>query len=1309
VLEDAQPPLNPFPGLRPFEPDETHLFFGREGQSDELLRILSRNRFVAVVGTSGSGKSSLVRAGMLPALQRGFLAGAGTSWRIAIMRPGASPIESLARALNESIPVEAGGIDRQAREVLIDTTLRENSLGLVEAAKIGNVDRQDNILVLVDQFEEIFRIKIEGAGAHSGSDEATTFVRLLLESVGRSEVPIYVAITMRSDFLGDCSRFLDLPEMLNRAQYLIPRMNREQRRDAIEGPIAVGGAMITPRLVQRLLNDVGDDPDQLPILQHALMRTWEVWREGSNGSESAKALGVSESADRANTVVPDWQNQNGARPIDFEDYERSGGLKYALSLDAENAYTSLPEPGQAIARRLFKCLAEKGLDNRETRHPTRLSEICAIAEANQADVVEVIDWFRTGQRAFLTPPAPTLLGPDSVIDISHESLIRLWSRLKDWVDEESESAKIYRRLADAAARHRQGKAPLWRDPELQLTLDWKEREAPNQAWADQYAPGFADAIAFLGSSRGARESAKWFRRGAIGTLGALTVLALALASVAYRSAREAHRLARLSNARALYVQAELLESTSEGNLDIAALLAIESARRSPTLETDALLRRATALIPKTVLTHRFSTRKEWNSLIFSDDAKFAVFTDGDCTCVLATATGKEVLRLPKGTVIGMDFSTDGRFFVTRGEDRTARVFEMASGKEIARVNQGEELTRVALSPDGHYFATSSLDGMTRIFEVRTGQQVSSSTSEGAVDDVTFSPDGEDVATTNRGGFVHVFRTVSGNEILPATNIAADRILLSFSRDGHYLATAGNDRTVRVFGPEDATEVSRLTNKEKLHLSEKEVAWKEISRLSEDDIVRDVTFSPDGRVVATAGLDRTARVFEAATGKELSRITEGDAVVMVNFSPDGRYVSTASIDHTARVFEASTGKEVFRATEDGPVWVATFNADGSHLITATVDTLNVFDAQLTKGDVRVAIVFSPTDQNGGYLGPGNAGVASRSLDTATAIGRWVSRAAVAFSREGRFVAIANNYFSIPEMRVFETRTGKELWNYTEQAFISSVAFSPGGRYVAIASGQTAQVFNATSGDEVSQLVLEDPEDRVNAVAFSPDDKLFAAGNSDKTARVFEAATGKEVSRLTEGGRVFAVAFSPVGPYVATGSQDKTVRIFDSVTGKEVSRLAEDDSVTSVAFSPDGRYVASGGFDHTVRVMEAATGKEIWRFEELDAVTVVAFSADGHFVVTGSNDKTARVFDASTGKEISRVYLSAFPSGVGFNGDGSRLVAVLDDTSQIYVASTPVATKDLIADVCSRLTHNLSPNEWKQYIPGEKYNKTCANLP
>jgi len=214
VPEQQQGIFNPFPGLRPFEPDETHLFFGRAGQSDELLRILARNRFVAVVGTSGSGKSSLVRAGMLPALQRGFFADAGSNWRIAIMRPGARPIESLADALNDSTQLEANGIDKEQRRILIATALRQDSFGLVEAARLGSPDPDENLLVLVDQFEEIFRLNVRRDVSGTGGDEAAAFVRLLLEAIGQSGESVYVALTMRSDFLGECT----LPRLARDAQ-----------------------------------------------------------------------------------------------------------------------------------------------------------------------------------------------------------------------------------------------------------------------------------------------------------------------------------------------------------------------------------------------------------------------------------------------------------------------------------------------------------------------------------------------------------------------------------------------------------------------------------------------------------------------------------------------------------------------------------------------------------------------------------------------------------------------------------------------------------------------------------------------------------------------------------------------------------------------------------------------------------------------------------------------------------------------------------------------------------------------------------
>ena len=271
---------NPFPGLRPFRPDEDYLFFGREGQGDELLRRLRQTRFVAVVGPSGSGKSSLVNAGVLPALHGGFMAGASASWRVAKFRPGSDPIGELARALNQPDVFGAddddGEADAAIRTMITETTLHRSALGLAEVVRQARMPADENLLLVVDQFEELFRFKASADRAEA-SDDLAAFVKLLLEASRAEAAPIYVVLTMRSDFLGDCAQFRDLPEAINDGQYLIPRMTRDQRRQAIEGPVAVGGADITPRLVQRLLNDVGDNPDQLPILQHALMRTWDTW------------------------------------------------------------------------------------------------------------------------------------------------------------------------------------------------------------------------------------------------------------------------------------------------------------------------------------------------------------------------------------------------------------------------------------------------------------------------------------------------------------------------------------------------------------------------------------------------------------------------------------------------------------------------------------------------------------------------------------------------------------------------------------------------------------------------------------------------------------------------------------------------------------------------------------------------------------------------------------------------------------------------------------------------------------------------
>ncbi len=469
---------NPFPGLRPFEADEDYLFFGRETRVDELLRRLRFNRFLAVVGTSGCGKSSLIRSGLIPALHGGQMVKAGSSWRIAIMRPGGHPFRELATALAGPgvLDMPASPVETSGRP-LVEVALRRGARGLVDAVRQARLPPADNLLVVVDQFEELFRFQ-QTRGPESAHGEAVAFVKLLLEASEQSDVPVYIVLTMRSDFIGDCMEYAGLPEALNNSQYLVPRMTRDELRSAIAGPVAVAGAEIAPRLVQRLLNDMGSDQDQLPVLQHALMRTWDRWAS-----------------------APEPRG-----PIDLDDYEGVGGLRDALSRHAEEAFADAsPGREQQLVERMFRALSDIVTDPRGGRRPCAVSEIAAIAEAPIEDVVQAVERFRKPGRSFLMPPASVALTPDTIVDLSHESLMRCWTRLRRWVEEERTAAAVYLRLTRAAQWFDDGTAGLWRDPELGMGLKWRNERRPTAAWAERYDPSFERAMRFLENSEVERD------------------------------------------------------------------------------------------------------------------------------------------------------------------------------------------------------------------------------------------------------------------------------------------------------------------------------------------------------------------------------------------------------------------------------------------------------------------------------------------------------------------------------------------------------------------------------------------------------------------------------------------------------------------------------------------------------------------------------------------------------------------------------------------------------------------------------------
>lgn len=468
-IDNSQGIFNPFPGLRPFKVEESHLFFGREGQSEEILKKLADEKFVAVIGASGSGKSSLIYCGLVPTLYGGFIGEAKSKWNIIASRPGNAPIENLASAILSK--TKHTDQDDLIKQKLNASILRSSSNGLIEILDQSFDFEKESILVIIDQFEELFRYK-GGRKDQSTYNESEAFVKLLVNANKSKDVPIYVVLTMRSDFIGECSQFYELTELINDSNYLIPQMTREDFKRAIEGPVAVGGAKIETQLVQQLLNEVGDNPDQLPILQHALMRTWNYWMEHSDKEQA----------------------------INISDYEAIGKVEKALSEHANEAYDELDEEQKWICESMFKTITEKGNDNRGIRHPTSIQDIASISRSSVEQVISVIEPFRAAGRSFITPSQEVPLDADSIIDLSHESLMRIWNKLKVWVEEEWDAVQMYMRLSEAAEMYQVGSTGLWRPPDLQLALNWREKQKPTLAWAQRYNPAFERAMVYLETS-----------------------------------------------------------------------------------------------------------------------------------------------------------------------------------------------------------------------------------------------------------------------------------------------------------------------------------------------------------------------------------------------------------------------------------------------------------------------------------------------------------------------------------------------------------------------------------------------------------------------------------------------------------------------------------------------------------------------------------------------------------------------------------------------------------------------------------------
>ena len=980
--------INPFPGLRPFGIEESHLFFGREGQSDEVLVKLSENRFISILGSSGSGKSSLMYCGLIPTLFGGFMTDAGSHWKIVVTRPGGGPIDNLAEALllQDKEYSNLQEEDKLIRKTIISTVLRSSSLGLVEVIRQLKSSDYQNILILVDQFEELFRFrKLEAAT--SDLDESSAFVNLLLEAVHQFDEPIYIALTMRSDFIGDCAQYPDLTQMINDSHYLIPQMTRDQKRVAIEGPVAVGGGKIAPRLTQQLLNDVGDSPDQLPILQHSLMRTWAFWTE----------------------------NRKQGEVMDLRHYNAIGTLREALSMHANEAFDALNKREQEICETMFKALTERGNENQGIRRPTKLSTMAAIAGVNEDELTRVVERFREPGRSLLMPPYGVKLDSETVIDISHESLMRIWVRLKRWLDEESKAAEMYLKLSEASERYQEGKAGLWQMPDLQLALNWREENRPTLVWGQRYNPAYERTVVFLETSEKAylteQRNKELLQKRQVRRMR-FTVIFLAAAmlvsiffvvygqiqtDLAREKEKEANDLkeaavALTDKAEAEAANARRAEADAKNALEdakIAEAKATAAAERARLAQADAETQKLAALDAQAEAQENLeaakiaqaqaqenleaaekaqeeSSRLRYQALATSMAIKsLNVNNDNDLKGLVAkqafnfyekykdpgkeyngdiyagvygaysqlTETGTNTdsvarfnhFKGHKDAVRSVEHSVDGTTLYSAGSDGLVLKWDIARKTNI-ELFRSEDIQRVVnVSSDERYLAMGTDNNNILLFDLRAGASAAPSQIDGHIGGTVYDL----IFLPDNSGFIS-----SGEDgrILKSNFSTSEEILkvnssvkaLAISPDGKTLACGARNGEVYLV---DLSSPDNTTTK----------IWQKDAKP-----VEALAFNHTGDRLAFGDYEGSIVIWDLEKKEKFGPTLTGfvSAITDVEFSPNSRLLAASSMDRSVRFWDLDNIYDLPTVLNDHNdwVWSISFNPDGEHLMTGSGDGL-----------------------------------------------------------------------------------------------------------------------------------------------------------------------------------------------------------------------------------------------------------------------------------------------------------------------------------------------------------------------------------
>ncbi len=1213
----------PYPGIRPFTTEDAARFHGRNSEVSNLLRSLrDGKRELYVIGPSGSGKSSLVAAGLVSSLHRSPDL-AGGCFLIRWMRPGNDPAAALAGALD--------GPDAELR----DAELRW--LGDSVSRLIAGHPGHDRLLIVVDQLEELF------TGAKPKAREA------FIAAVGvlRCNLRVVLIFTLRADFyasLMESALWNDLGGQLSRLD--VNRLRGDRLRIAIEAPARALGVYFEPVLIERLLHDVADEPGALPLLQDTLLDLWH------RRTHDVLLLAEYEA---------------------MRDGDRTG-LAVTVARRADEALSELSPARRAIARRVLLRLIQFGEGVTTTRRQQPRSAL-----ATAGDAPEEIDTVirHLADRRLVTTSGGDDTDRSTRVDLAHEVLLSAWPALGNWMHTRKDDEQRRRVLEAKAAewvKAGRGQSRLLDADELREVRSWLSDDTARDLGVsadiqDLLARSEAALIAQRAEAEGRRRRwRRWMTIAIAGLTGAvLTVSTLAV--IARQRAREVGEQARQLKQQLgrSYVSRGLQELISNHPEQAVPYLVAARQAGLEDVSLRMLFRWAAEGLPRL----RFRHRGAVSSVAWSPDGKRVATGSDDQTARIWDAASGQPVTPPlshRGGVAMVTWSPDGKYIATASEDHSAQVWYAASGQPVTPpLPHQSAVTAVVWSPDGMHVATASDDHTARIWDALRGQQLAPALShQDAVTAVAWSPDGKQLATAS-GNTAQVWNAVTGQLMTPPLAHQGDVLAVAWSPDGGRIATASKDGTARVW---DSVR-GKLVVSPLVHQGDvRTLAWSPDGRrlatasgdrsaqiwdaLSAKPVtqplmhllrVAAVAWSPDGKLLATASWDQTTRVWDAASGQPVTLpLAHRGLVLAVAWSPDGHRLATASWDQAARIWDVVGGRSLTRplAHRDS-VSALAWSPDGTRVATASFDrTVQIWDA----------VVGRP-------LGP--------PLVHRSAV------AAVAWSPDGARVATASTDWTA---RIWDVATGRlATLPIVHQNPVKAVAWSPDGTRVATASGTTARVWNVADGQAITPPLTHDGT--IHAIAWSPDGTKVATASGDQTARVWDAANGHPVTLpLRHQASVVTVAWSPDGAKVATASDDFTAQIWDATSGRPVApRLMHEREVRVVAWKQDGQRVATASLDQTARVWDAVTGRPLTPPLAHDGpIWTMDWSPDGTRIATAGEDRAAKVWDAVTGQPVTRPFMHDGPIwALRWNPDGKRLAtASVDRTARVWDVSWDAGT-------------------------------------